>query len=289
KWLVLQALEHHWQRADVLAKVTASDEVEITATNVKAMTIAPPVGVDGAPINIAIFINRPRTAKTDPTIIYKNYHPGRPIALLLTKDGWKIQPLTGMHKSPGLQGPIDDALFSPIIAVRGTGAVINSASDTWLKSELDRFRTSWGIYFRGTLPEKQDTDITDEDIKTKNLYLFGDPSSNKILARIAGELPIKWTKDKISIGDKSYSTTDHLPMFIFPNPLNSEKYVVINTGMTFSTKDMMGSNALQYPHLPDYAIIKFDANHFTDDRKTDVQLAGFFDEEWKLPKVVTAK
>jgi hypothetical protein len=70
-------------------------------------------------------------------------------------------------------------------------------------------------------------------------------------------------------------------MLIYPNPENPDRYVVINCGFTFSRADWQGSNAQQYPHLPDYAVIRYDPDHFADDRTKDVVLAGFFDEKWR--------
>jgi len=197
---------------------------------------------------------------------------------------WKVGLPKGLRKKPGVQGPIDDALFAPVLAVSGSGAPWSEPMTRWTTLELNRFRDGWGEYFRGALPEKPDSAVTAEDIRGKNLYLFGDPGSNAILKRILLRLPIRWTKDKIEIAGTNRSTKDHLPMLIFPNPENPERYVVINSGFTFSRADWHGSNARQYPHLPDYAIIRFDPDHFSDDRSQDVVAAGFFDESWRVPR-----
>ena len=55
---------------------------------------------------------------------------------------------------------------------------------------------------------------------TSNLVLWGDPTSNAVLKKIADKLPIQWDGDKIVVGDKAYSAADHVPILIFPNPLN---------------------------------------------------------------------
>ena len=41
-----------------------------------------------------------------------------------------------------------------------------------------------------------------------------------------------------------------------PNPLNASRYVVLNTGHTFHAADFQGTNALLYPRLGDYAVLK---------------------------------
>ena len=49
----------------------------------------------------------------------------------------------------------------------------------------------------GTTPQ-----ISDAEIAASNLVLWGDPGSNKVLARIADKLPVKWTADAIVAGKK---------------------------------------------------------------------------------------
>ena len=87
-----------------------------------------------------------------------------------------------------------------------------------------------------------------------NLVLWGDPGSNRILAKIADRLPVKWTAEGVVLGGKTYAAETHAPILIFPNPLNPKKYVVLNSGFTFREADYL-SNARQTPKLPDYAIV----------------------------------
>jgi hypothetical protein len=120
---------------------------------------------------------------------------------------------------------------------------------------------------------KDDSQVTDADIAANNLVLFGDPQSNRLLARIADKLPIRWTAEWVQVGDKKFPAATHAPVLIFPNPLNPQRYVVLNSGFTFAVAGT-GSNAQQTPKLPDYAVL---------DVTTDsVVLADFFDEQWKL-------
>ena len=124
-----------------------------------------------------------------------------------------------------------------------------------------------------------DTAITDTDIANSNLVLWGDPSSNQILARIAGQLPMQWTTDKVAIAGKEFPAGSHVLVMIYPNPLNPRKYVVINSGITFREYDNR-SNAWQVPKLPDYAVIDFST---PPDEKAPgkIAAAGFFNELWR--------
>ena len=82
----------------------------------------------------------------------------------------------------GLQGPIDDAFTEAFLCVRGTGKPWHEAVQRHADDSLQRFRQEWSKYWRGDLPIKDDSDVTYEDIAERHLILFGDPSSNTLLA-----------------------------------------------------------------------------------------------------------
>src|SRR5205085_2503715 len=90
----------------------------------------------------------------------------------------------------------------------------------------------------------------------KNLILFGDPDSNPLNAKIVAKLPIIWTKDRLVVNGIEYDPKTHVPVLIYPNPLGPAGYVVINSGHTFHAADLKGTNALLYPRLGDWAVLK---------------------------------
>ena len=134
--------------------------------------------------------------------------------------------------------------------------------------------------FRGHARVKNDTEITAEDIAQHNLVLWGDPGSNQLLATILPQLPLKWTRTDLILGTQTVAASDHAPILIYPNPLNREHYVVLNSSFTFR-QGSTTSNSLQTPKLPDWAII---------DLRTPPSLewpglvanAGFFNERWQF-------
>src|SRR5262249_49345222 len=149
-------------------------------------------------------------------------------------------------KRHGLQGPIDDAFMDRFLMVRPTGKARHDKVGRWVAGELDHATTHWRHQFRGEAPVKDDTAVTDDDIAGSNLILWGDPASNAILARIAGKLPIAWDADNVRVGGKSYAAGHHVPVLIYPNPLNPKRYVVLNSGFTFREYDYL-NNARQVP------------------------------------------
>src|SRR6185436_3237094 len=104
---------------------------------------------------------------------------------------------------------------------------------------------------------------------------------NQLLAKIADKLPINWNAQRVTLGDKNFPGGNHVPLMIYPNPLNPDRYVVLNSGFTFREYDYL-NNARQVPKLPDYAVI--DVSVPISSRAPGGGVAaGFFDEEWKFP------
>ena len=94
------------------------------------------------------------------------------------------------------------------------------------------------------------------------------------------DLPLAWNKQQIVLGG-SYGSSDHVPVLIYPSPLNPDRYVVLNSGHTFHEPDFQGTNALLYPRLGDYAILK-PAPTNKDKLAAEVIDAGVFDDSWHL-------
>ena len=161
-----------------------------------------------------------------------------------------------------------------------TGTPTAPGVAAWVASEEKHAITEWRRQFRGDAQVRTDREVTDADIASSNLVLWGDPGSNQVLARIADRLPVKWTAGGVVVGSEKFDAKTHAPILIFPNPLNPRKYVVLNSGFTFREFDYL-NNARQIPKLPDYAVV--DTTVPADGRYPGkIVTAGFFDEDWKL-------
>jgi hypothetical protein len=189
-------------------------------------------------------------------------------------------PGEGLFKRQPLQGPIDDAFMDTFIVVRPTGTANHEAVDIWSRSELEHLVTHWRRHFRGDAVVKNDSEVTEADIQTSNLILFGDAASNKLIGQIADQLPIQWTSEAIGVGKNKYDAAHHAPVLVYPNPLNPSRYVVFNSGFTFREFAYL-NNARQVPKLPDWAVI--DLRTPPDSLwPGKVVAADFFGERWEL-------
>ena len=279
RWVVVDGLDRHWERARVNATVEGDRTVRATTVNISAVSFV--FGPGASLLNPAAKV----------TVVLDGQTIGMPGAL--TDGSWAAHfrktdgkwaaagsDASGLRKRHDLQGPIDDAFLDSFLMVRPTGQPMNAVVGAWAKSEQEHAIKLWRTQMRGDAPVKDDADVTDADIAASNLVLWGDPQSNKVLARIADKLPIRWTDSGITLGGRTFDAATNAPVMIYPNPLNPNKYVVIDSGITFR-EYAESNNALQVAYLPDYAIV--DLTTPPDARwPGKIAAAGFFGEEWQL-------
>jgi pimeloyl-ACP methyl ester carboxylesterase len=255
-WLTVDGLDKTYKRAEVDAR--RSDDAKtytVTTSNVSRLTLATSAArftIDGQTIS----------ANANPAFEKRKGH-------------WVLSTATpaGLRKVHGLQGPVDDAFMDAFLSVRATGVPWQPVTEEWAAKALDTFRANFAKWLRGEVRVKDDRDVTASDIADSNLILFGDPGSNSVIAKVLGRLPMRWTRSEISIGADKFATADHVPVLIYPNPLNPKRYVVINSGHTFGDADFRGTNAWLYPRLGDYSVLKPNG---------DIVMSGFFDEQWRV-------
>jgi len=276
-WVSIEGLNQHWKNATVDAKYQG-DEVIAQTDNVTDLRLAFPAGRSPfeitAPVVITIDGQRLRgpRAKSDRSWECDLYRDGRT---------WKVgtRPDAGLRKRPGLQGPIDDAFMDTFVMVRPTGKFQNAATEKWVKAEMEHALTHWRRHFRGEARVIDDTQVDEATLQRANLVLWGDPTSNTVLAKIGPRLPIRWDAQEIAIGKYKYPIEKHALTLIYPNPLNPNRYVVLNSGFTFREYDYL-NNARQVPKLPDWAVIDFTTppNPRFPGKIAD---QGFFTERWE--------
>ena len=202
----------------------------------------------------------------------------------LRNNSWQLvesnTPSSQSTKQSGLQGPIDDAFTTPFLCVRGTGKPWNKVAHDYSQASLDRFAAEWRHYFRGDLPIKNDTAVTESDWKTHNLILFGDPGSNALIAKSLPHLPLHWNAQSFRLAGREYSSTEHVPALIAPNPLPGAtgRYVVLNSGHTFRESELAKLNYLLFPRWGDWAALRITK---PEAGLEEVLHAGYFNEEWK--------
>lgn len=283
-WVTVDALTEHWEPGRVIAQLPDGDRLlRIEADGVEALTLQFGPGETPFPIHRPVQVV---FSGTDNTVILESTRPGTDRSWKASfhreNGAWKTGPdlSGGLRKRHGLQGPIDDAFMDSFMMVMPTGTPLNAQVGNWVKSESARAVEHWRRHYRGDARQKSDQEVSEADIRDHNLVLWGDPSSNQLIAKLAPSLPIRWEKNRIVVGNETFATDTHAPILIFPNPLNPTRYVVMNSGFTFRDYDYL-NNARQTPKLPDWAII--DLRQAPNARTPGgISAAGFFGERWEL-------
>lgn len=279
-WVDVRGLGRHWSPATVRAQIMGRSQIHIDTDNVTALNLEFAAGQwpgeSSGPITVTINGHSIRGPLVQSDRSWK-------VTLVQQDDRWEVRRATDgnaeLRKKPGLQGPIDDALMDSFYFVLPSGQSTDPVVQNWVSEESAHAMEHWRIHFRGDVRRVVDTELTEAQIASSNLLLFGDPDSNAVIARIADQLPVRWTDDSILLGDQSVPRTGHVPILVFPNPLNPDRYVVINSGFTFREYDYL-NNARQTPKLPDWALVDITGGPTMRD-PGKIRAAGFFDEKWK--------
>ena len=263
-WVTVDGLAKHYERAEVDAKRSDNgSQYDITTRNLTRLVLrqtdrARAITIDGQKLRVK---SAPETT------------------LEKSNERWKLAGAReqGIRKKHGLQGPIDDAFLEPFLVARPTGTPWNAAANEQALRMLQRFDRQYTLAYRGHIRIKDDKDVTAEDFSKYHVVLFGDPGSNRWIAKLNGKLPpLHWTKETVALGDKSFPAAESVPALIYPSPLSPDHYIVINSGLTAAWADWAGD--FPAPRYGDFAIFKVQQD--ADD--PPAIYAGLFDESWKL-------
>jgi hypothetical protein len=254
-WVTIDRLTRHNADARIVATGNEDTGLRITTTNIDALTIR----LDDCPAP------KGTPLVVDGTTVLTS-HPGGVVQLSKADGSWKTGPWNSpaLTKKHGIQGPIDDAFNSRFLAVYGDS---NGDADRDLAiAELDALRNPPSVLdIHGDFPMKPAARVTAQDVASANLILFGTPESNAVLQRIAASLP----STLMQPGDDGARS-----VFIYPNPENPSRYVVVWPSKLLSTAGDTLRNVWIMPVclLPDFLWVK-------DGR---IISGGHFDSDWKL-------
>jgi len=279
----VMALDEHYGKAVIDAKANGGSPM-ITTTNIAVFDLnqrilqptTKTVTIDGQVVNVALPPGEKEFSGLGPVFIKENGKTWK----LHDQNSWSKLLQASPRKFFNRQGPIDDAFDDPFTVTVPSGEGWYPEVTKFAAADAKRFGYEWDRYFRGALPT---TNLIEHSIRhNPNSVLFGDPGSNPEIAKVLEQLPITWTKEKLVMNGVSYEPKTHVPVLIYPRK-GLPGYIVLNSGHTFKEADLKGTNALLYPRLGDWAVLKL-APTEKDPNATEVVAAGLFDENWQFPK-----
>ena len=192
-----------------------------------------------------------------------------------------VQPRSG--KSPQMCGPVRQTIRDPFTIVYGTKGT--PAANDFNKKNAERFADEWFQFTRSHAKIKADVDVTAEEKRDRNLFLFGEEQDNALHAELAATLPIAVKNGSVTIGDKTTPLSGKGIMYLYPSAFSNRKHaVVICAGAPYGEKIGVNHKLDLIPDFLFYEGAEFD----TDGTSTNTAVcAGFFDNEWKLNPTAT--
>ncbi|MCA1686444.1 MAG: esterase family protein, partial [Planctomycetia bacterium] len=210
-WLGVERLKEHYRRAEVDAEVKGDRVVVHKAENVAVLAVdrhaAHKIAFGGQEFDLEGAVKG-----LLPNVYFRADGAGDGWRQLDYKESRAVEENADRGKRRGLQGPIDDAFTGPFLCVRGTGDPWSPTVERWSTARLDQFARDWAVFLRGDVRIKNDTQVTDEDVENYHLILFGDPGSNRLIARVLNGLPFTWTRTELTLGGQTYAPGTHAPV-----------------------------------------------------------------------------
>jgi hypothetical protein len=198
--------------------------------------------------------------------------------LRLTAAGYKP---AALHKNEHLPGTTADFTITPFAIVIGT--VSRDPEMVALCSQKAAvFINGWHNWQKQEPRVFKDTEIKDADMAKYSLLLVGGPDANRVTGKLAASLPLRLSTDRITIDGKEFMVKDAAVQMIYPNPLNSERYIWVAAG---TSTDGMYYCDLNVQRSYDWDFIIMDG-HIPAYKKTASPLqtrvvSGMFDYDWR--------
>ncbi len=254
-WLKIESFADRLKPARIEGRLSFDGTIAVQTTNVASFSILVDK-IDPRPAKVVVTTNGKISFSGSPT---------GPV-LRITNDA-----ASSSSQNAELPGPISDAFTEPFLVVIGTQGSEAVANET----QVHQFLKTWLERFFTDARSKPDTEVSDADIRNYNLILFGTTQSNRILQRIAGSLPLHYSKDGVSLGGRNWQGRGYSIQAVFPNPLEPSRYVVL-AGDPGCTK--CPADARQFALHGWYDAVVWQMNDNGSVRMVDV---GRFDGAWQ--------
>jgi RNA polymerase sigma factor (sigma-70 family) len=135
---------------------------------------------------------------------------------------------------------------------------------------------------------KSDRQLTEEDIQTRTIIIYGSPENHSFFNRIREQLPLVFESGGIVVGDKKCMGRDVGAIFVCPNPVNPQHRLLIYG--TVSPRALHMMNALHHG-ATDYTVFNNATRRYAMMRNwssDDFLLRGSFDKSepghWRVDK-----
>jgi len=134
---------------------------------------------------------------------------------------------------------------------------------------------------------KSDRELSETDIQTRTIYIYGSPENHSFFQRVRDQLPIIFEDDGIVVGNKKCQGRDMGAIFVCPNPVNPQNRLVIYG--TVSPEALNDMNSIF--HGPtDYIVFNNTTRQFGGEASDQFLLLGAFDKSdpahWRVDEAL---
>ena len=288
-WVTVESTVDPARPATIDVFAPESSQIYIHAENVERLILEPPASVVRPGTTPTFFVN------------------DRPVEADSLADGWALklsEALAGpVRKRHGLSGPIQDVFCDPFVIV--TAAHEDpAATELWTQVAQHVFQWTKALTFASFKFISAD-EVTPEVIRSSNLICIGNHETHNILAQVAYQLPLVFTRTGLQVYGQPASEQVTGMVMIYPNPLNPDGYLVVCSGRPQAVAALAAS-ILRPPYLSptpleDLVVITRDGDLPLEGPAPDrASQAGWmapdvpprgavFDNNWQLPPSVVER
>jgi pimeloyl-ACP methyl ester carboxylesterase len=269
-WVALDEFAKWGQRTTVRAEAAEGNALDITTQNVAALTVTFAPGLLDYSREVVVKVNGNQAFAGKPKL-------GDHLAIRVGTPERGDVPNGALPRSWRLSGPVKEAYNEAFSFVYGT--VGDEAADKDLLDQARRAAREWQQFADGIPEVKPDTAVTDEDLKARNVVLFGDERTNSLVTRMRDKLPFRMENGTVRIGERTYDyKADGLGfMLCYPNPLAVNRLAVVCVGLFWG--DALPINH-KFDLLPDFIVYSGEVD--MSDKTNRFLCAGFFDKDWRF-------
>src|SRR6185436_6122746 len=281
-WVKVEAFESPFEMIEARATLLSDGSVRLDTRNVASITLAPP-----------------RFSESTPFKVYWNGRlcaaAGDDLAWVFTLSDSKFK-AGPSDKNPSREGRLTYFFGTPFAIVIGTRSK-DPAMAGGITAKATALADLWERWQHARPRLFLDTQVTPQIEKQYSLLLLGGPGENRVSARLAAKLPLKVTRDSVSIDGRRFATTDAVAQMLYPHPRNEQRYVLLVAPT--SAAGLRYWNPQQYWHalngFPmnfwDWTIV--DGRHVTQDSGLFPDrgwvAAGVFDMHWRRSDAFTVR
>jgi dienelactone hydrolase len=222
-----------------------------------------------------------------PAIPYKTNTATDTLVLRKENGRWATtQPLKGTEKGPHRNGTFKEAFANRMVFVYGTSGT--TAENEWSFNKARYDAETWHYRGNGAVDIVADNAFDPARFADRGVILFGNQTTNKAWNKLLANCPIQVSRGQLSVGNERFTGDDLGTYFIWPRADSKTASVAVVAGTGLA--GMKAANANQYfaggSGFPDFMV--FDISMLKDGGK-GIRTAGFFDNNWGLPKTGTVK